>query len=266
MFGRFAAGGLGIGIVTFNRLSRLKDTVAAVGRHTVMPYQGLVVDDGSADSTQHWLAEASLPFVTGANRGVAWNKNRALYYLGVVLACDWVIIIEDDCCPNGDGWELPIVAATERYGHIGCIDRAADMRDLRHVPPATPSHPYVCSEMSAQCNGYSRETINVVGFMDSRFGRYGHEHVEHTQRLIRAGYGGEINQNGSQWYVIDAKLTMHPEPSWASTDAVAANAAVAARIAGDPIHRWPWADDEAMRIFRAEQQAVRPKNSSRFPA
>jgi hypothetical protein len=265
MFGRSAAGGLGIGVVTFNRLDRLQKTVAAVARHTVMPYHGIVADDGSSDGTQRWLAETGVPFITGANRGVAWNKNRALFYLGVVLACDWVIIIEDDCCPRGDGWEMPIVAATERHGHVGCIDRAVDMRDLSQVPPATPSQPYACSEMSAQCNGYSRETINVVGFMDSRFGRYGHEHVEHTGRLIRAGYGGEINSHGPQWYMIDSDITMHQDPSWASTDAIATNAAVAARIVGDPIHRWPWADDEALRVFRDEQQAVWPQDVSRFP-
>jgi hypothetical protein len=46
-----------------------------------------------------------------------------------VSACDWVIILEDDCSPKVDGWELPIVAATERYGHVGSIDRDADLRD-----------------------------------------------------------------------------------------------------------------------------------------
>ena len=266
MFERGAVGGLGIGIVTFNRLSRLKAVMEAVARHTVMPYHGVVADDGSSDGTQNWLAEVGAPFISGTNRGVAWNKNRAMFHLGVVLACEWVVILEDDCSPTLDGWELPIVAATERFGHIGCIDRAADMRDLRHVPVATPSHPYLCSEMSAQCNGYSREALNVVGFMDSRFGRYGHEHVEHTGRLIRAGYGGEVNQNGPQWYVIDAAVRMHPEPSWGSSAAIAENAMVAAKIAGEPAHRWPWADDEGMRAFRREQRSATPRNGSRFPA
>jgi glycosyltransferase involved in cell wall biosynthesis len=265
VFGRGAVGGLGIGVVTFNRPSRLKQTLEAVARHAVMPYHGIVADDGSSDETHAWLIEAGIPFVTGSNRGVAWNKNRALFYLGVVLACDWVIILEDDCSPILDGWELPIVAAIERYGHIGCIDREADMRDLRHVPPATPSRPYACSEMSAQCNGYSREALNVVGFMDSRFGRYGHEHVEHTARLIRAGYGGEVNQNGQQWYVIDAGIKMHPEPSWGSSASISQNAVVAANIAGDPIHRWPWTNDEDMREFRREQHNVTPRSVSGFP-
>ena len=139
VFGRSATGGLRIEVVTFNRLPRLKGTLKAVARHTVIPYHGVVADDGSSDGTQDWLTGAGISFVTGANRGVAWNENRALFFLGVVLACDWVIILEDDCSPKVDGWELPIVAATERYGHIGCIDRDADLRDLRHVPPATPS-------------------------------------------------------------------------------------------------------------------------------
>lgn len=265
MFGRSVAGGLGIGIVTFNRMSRLKSTVEAVARHTVTPYHGMVADDGSSDLTKDWLLGAGIPFVTGSNRGIAWNKNCALFYLGVVLACEWIILLEDDCSPIVDGWELPIIAATARYGHIGCIDRETDMRDLRHVPVATPSHPYVCSEMSAQCNGYGREALNVVGFMDSRFGRYGHEHVEHTGRLIRAGYGGEINQHGLQWYVIDAGIRMHPEPSWGSSEAIAENAKVIGRVSADPIHRWPWADDEGMRAFRREQRSARSRSESRFP-
>jgi hypothetical protein len=48
----------------------------------------------------------------------------------VLLACDWVIIIEDGCCWTPDGWELPIVEATEPRGRIGCIDRQTDMREL----------------------------------------------------------------------------------------------------------------------------------------
>jgi GT2 family glycosyltransferase len=264
MFGLGAVGGLGIGIVTFNRLSRLQLTVDAVARHTTMPYHAIVADDGSTDATSDWLRNAGIPFIAGSNKGIAWNKNRAMFYLGVVLACECVIVLEDDCSPIGDDWELPIVAATARYGHIGCIDRASDMRDLRHVPPATPSNPYACTEMSAQCNGYSREALNVVGFMDSRFGRYGHEHVEHTGRLIRAGYGGEAKDHGSRWYVIDAAIRMHPEPSWGSTEAIARNAEIATRISGDPIHRWPWTDDQSMRVFRREQESAWPKGAAGF--
>jgi glycosyltransferase involved in cell wall biosynthesis len=265
VFERQMVGSLGIGIVTFNRSSRLKQTVQAVARHTTSPYHAVVADDGSTDTTVDWLREAGVPFITGENRGIAWNKNRALFYLGVVLACEWVIVLEDDCSPDRDGWELPVVAATSRYGHIGCIARETDMRDLSHVPPATPSNPYVCSEMSAQCNGYSREALNFVGFMDSRFNGYGHEHVEHTGRLIRAGYGGETNQHGHQWYVIDAAIKMHAEPSWGSTEAIAQNARIASRINGEPVHRPPWTDDESMRVFRREQESIWPKGVGGFP-
>jgi GT2 family glycosyltransferase len=68
VFGRSATGGLGIGIVTFNRLPRLKSTLEAVARHTVIAYHGVVADDGSSDGTQDWLTGAGIPFVTCKQR------------------------------------------------------------------------------------------------------------------------------------------------------------------------------------------------------
>jgi hypothetical protein len=50
--------------------------------------------------------------------------------------------------------------------------------------------PILSIDVSAQCASYSRQALLYGGFFDSRFRGYGHEHVEHTRRLVRAGYGG----------------------------------------------------------------------------
>ena len=180
---------LGIGITTYNRRGILAGTIRRVReltRHE--PVHLVVADDGSQDGTQEALRKQGIPLVTGPNRGIAWNKNRALFLLSEMLRCDVVILLEDDATPTRFGWDSEWIDAAQRWGHV---NYAGPWLQPHFVSGAgTPADPVLCSALTAQCAAFSREALAFGGYFDPRFQGYGHEHVEHTRRLARAGYGG----------------------------------------------------------------------------
>ncbi len=70
---------IGIGIVTYNRKNVLAETLGRVRAHTKLQSTLVVADDGSDDGTLDFVRSQGITVVTGRNRGVAWNKNRALF-------------------------------------------------------------------------------------------------------------------------------------------------------------------------------------------
>src|ERR1700759_3385032 len=108
---------IGIGIVSYNRKDVLAETLARVRAHTKLQSLLVVADDGSDDGTADFVRSQGITVITGRNRGVAWNKNRALFLLAEIAHCDIVLLLEDDTYPTADGWEQDWVLASERWGH-----------------------------------------------------------------------------------------------------------------------------------------------------
>jgi glycosyltransferase involved in cell wall biosynthesis len=179
---------LGIGVTTYNRSVLLRETLASIRRFTTTAHDLVVADDGSTDDTRESLRAEQVPHIAGRNRGVAWNKNRALFYLKRVRRCDVVILLEDDTRPRAAGWELPWIEAAHRWGHANFA--GPWFSELFISGSGTPSNPVLCGSTSGQCSCFSSDALETVGFMDTRFGRYGYEHAEHSHRMLRAGYGG----------------------------------------------------------------------------
>jgi glycosyltransferase involved in cell wall biosynthesis len=170
---------LGVAVATYNRLPGLQECVQRLQAHTARPLQLVVADDGSTDGTSEWCREAGIPCVTGVNRGIAWNKNRGLHYLFAQTAADPIFILEDDARIWEDGWETDWVAAAQRWGQINFSE---------HVPVSgsgTPDDPYWCHYWGGVCTGTTRGALKQVGYLDTLFGGYGHEHWEWTRRYQR---------------------------------------------------------------------------------
>lgn len=180
---------LGVGVTTYNRRASLENTVEKIRRHTRSPHLLAVADDGSTDGSVEYLAAQHIVTISGIDRGIAWNKNRLLYLFNNIAKCDVIILIEDDTYPVEDGWEEPRVRASLLHGHINL---AGDwFRSHCMSGAGTPGDPLLCPHTSGQ--GFSRESINVVGFMDTRYRRYGYEPAEHSIRMIKAGFGGHFH-------------------------------------------------------------------------
>ena len=248
---------IGIGIVTYNRLDVLRATIDKVRECTLWPSADWVVaDDGSSDGTADWLRAHDVPVVGGVNMGIAWNKNRALFLLSKVLACDTVILLEDDTCPAEPGWEAPWVEAVRRWGHINLA--APWMEDRFQAGAGTPEDPFLCPVTTAQCAAFSRESLLFGGYLDSRFKGYGYEHGEHSRRLIRAGYGG-IDESPDQtqrvmFRLIRGALVLADTKSYFDSDEAERNLALAANIQDEQTPRAPWRTDVELRQFRAEMR------------
>ena len=269
---------LGVGVITYNRQPRLAATLAALLLHQSVDCVWVVADDGSTDGTASFvgLQYPEMTLVTGQNRGVAWNRNRALWQLYVVERCDVVLLIEDDACPDASGWEADWIRATLRHGHVNLAGEWFKAGFVRGA--GTPTDPVLSQGVSGQVSAFRRDALDYVGFYDTRFRGYGMAHVEHSLRLIRAGYGGEVvlgkvgdfdlhqlGKPGAEiptslpealFYLLRSPIVVNFAASHASPEAETRNRARAVSIVHDQVYRAPWSCDGEMIAFRSEMAAV----------
>jgi glycosyltransferase involved in cell wall biosynthesis len=235
-------------------------------RLTTGPYSLVVADDGSRDETATVCARYQVARVTGKNMGIAWNKNRALFFLHHVLECDVVILFEDDCHPNQANWQSDWVVAAQKWGHINFAGEW--FRDQVIEGSGTADQPFLSTSVSGQCTAFSRAALSVCGYLDSRFKSYGYEHAEHSGRLVRSGFGGEMRmakrgEIDPHFYLLKADFTMVPNKSHSNDQSAASNWAAWEKMYGDPAYRYPWRTKDELRQFRQEMaRAARSANLS----
>ncbi len=252
-------GRIGIGIVTYNRKDLVRETIECVHRYTTRDDVDFVVaDDGSSDGTMAMLRGLGVPAVTGVNMGIAWNKNRALYLLAQIQRCEVVILLEDDTQPNVAGWEEDWIAAARRWGHVNLAGDWVKPWFFRGA--GTPEDPCMGRQVTAQCASYSREALDYGGYYDPRYKGYGHEHVEHSRRLVRVGYGGVEHSDGAEgpllFAMIKGSVTVHSPPSHHNKEQAERNLVLTQRAMGEQFYRVPWQADNEMHQFRAEMTSA----------
>ncbi|MBS1055080.1 glycosyltransferase family 2 protein [Gluconobacter kondonii] len=252
----------GIAITTYNRSNFIERSIDAFKDKSFFDFDIIISDDGSLDDTVEILKNHSgIHWLSGKNKGIAWNKNRCLFYSSAILSNDITILIEDDVLPKKFGWDIEWVLSTIMYGHINFNPPWIENLNSGN---GQWNSPYKTSLLSGQCSGFSRKALLYVGYLDSRFGRYGHEHVEHTMRMIRAGYGGEVKEIGSREYIfysINGDLEVLPCESSLREEDVEKNGGIFNKIWDESIYRSPWRDDEEMEIFKSEISSFKQKKS-----
>jgi glycosyltransferase involved in cell wall biosynthesis len=258
---------VGIGIVTYNRRDMVAETVDCVRAFTREPDAVMVVaDDGSSDGTLDMLRDKRVPVVTGVNMGIAWNKNRALFLLAQMLGCETVVLLEDDTQPNREGWEQPWIEAARSAGHANLAGHW--LTEYFESGSGTVGDPIRSTVVSAQCAAYSAIALAYGGYFDPRFRGYGHEHVEHTTRLVRVGYGGTDERSDTServvYDLIKGDLTVVDSKSHYVPEQEQHNRRLAQRMMGDDHFRAPWENDREMRQFRAETQRALADGPNRF--
>ena len=258
---------VGIGIITFNRKDILAATIERVRLLTREPDAALIVaDDGSTDGTPDMLRAMRVPLVTGVNMGIAWNKNRALFVLSQVLGCETVILLEDDARPARLAWDSQWIAAARHWGHV---NYAGDwMREYFLSGSGTADDPVRSTMVTAQCAAFSRAALSFGGYFDPRFTGYGHEHVEHTSRMIRLGYGGSKEQvDGTEhvlFHLITGGVTVVASISTGDAEAADRNLHLARMLMAEDGYRAPWRDDRQARQFRSEVESSFHAGRERF--
>jgi glycosyltransferase involved in cell wall biosynthesis len=246
---------LGITVSTYRRRDRLELLLEHLERYTATPHELVLADDGSRDGTVEWCRANGLRVITGENRGVAHNKNRGLFALAT-LGCDPILLIEDDVYPDIHGWERDWVAATRLWHHVAYLHP----RIARFTTSGggTPANPYVNYKATAQLLTISAQALDQVGYFDSRFEGWGHEHGEWTTRINRAGYGfkpielPDGTRTKAQLYLLGG-LVDNEGPRWRDPEQGKRNRELQRRISGEPVFRCPWRSTETRSVFLAEQ-------------
>jgi glycosyltransferase involved in cell wall biosynthesis len=245
---------VGIGIITCDRKDVLAETLARLRAHTASPCTLAVADDGSTDGTADLVRSQNITLVTGRNMGIAWNKNRALFLLDAIMHCDVVILLEDDSYPTEDGWEQEWVLASQRWGHANLA--GAWFNDSFRAGTGTVDDPILSTNVSAQCSSFSHTALLYGGYFDSRFRGYGQEHVEHTRRLLRVGYGGtyeEIDGGVRPLYkLLKSSIAVTSPGSFSNPPDRDRNLLMCHELLFDEAYRMPWRDDAELMQFRQE--------------
>lgn len=255
---------LGIGIISYNRRSVLSETLDRVQQHTRHPRTIVAVaDDGSTDGTLDMLRARQVLTVTGRNMSIAWNKNRALFLLSELLRCDVVVLLEDDAYPVRDNWESEWMDAAVRWGHANVAGQTAPEHFVGGA--GTVDDPIHSQRITAHCACFSREAVLFGGYFDTRFREYGHEHVEHTRRLLRMGYGGIEGpvggHSGPLFKLLWGGIDYHAVPSVIPAKEAQAerNRELAQMLFGDFSYRAPWRNEDEARQLREEMRHSFPR-------
>ena len=207
--------GVGIVLVTFNRLNDLKVTLAAYEKQTVAPDFVMVVDNNSNDGTgeylANWQAEAgnfprkvlSLPENIGGSGGFHAGMCAALE-----TDCQWVFVADDDAVPHEDMLEkllnfektnpeeaaqaAALCTSVNNKGRCEGIHRCRIDRSLlgfyeKHVPESEYQKPFFYIDIYSFVGSMiRREALEKAGPARGDFFIYNDDY-EHAVRVGKQG-------------------------------------------------------------------------------
>lgn len=251
---------LGIGVITYNRINHLKNCIERIQKFTTIPHVLIVADDGSPDGSADWCSQNGIAVIPGQNRGVVWNKNRAIHAFMQWTDVDCFVLLEEDCWPSSTTWAQEWHEAASRWHHINFAHPhtiVAKGNSVIKSGAGTPSDPYRATLVTGQCTGCSRDGIEIVGYLDSRFRGYGYGHVEWTRRFLRAGLGKKKSDEQSIYLSITGGLEPHDAPTNCSPQELERNRQVSQAVSSGSIYRHPWHNESEKLLLIAEVNQIK---------
>lgn len=186
-------------IVTYNRLQDLKQCLASLQAQTRRPDTIYVVNNGSTDGTDHWLASQSgLIIITQPNLGGAGGFARGINQ-AYHDKYDWIWCMDDDCLAAPDALEQLLLAP-----NLGpCIKNALSInvnkrdelafyvyRPNKIISQVTDMAPFdLIYGVASFFNGtlISSEVVQAIGVPDQKLFIWGDE-VEYMTRAQKMGF------------------------------------------------------------------------------
>ena len=281
-------------VVTYNRLDKLKVTVARLLEAPAAHLAHLVVvDNASSDGTVDWLAGLTDPRLTilqpGGNRGGAGGFEAGMAHVRDTLDPDWICLMDDDARPEAGA--LAAFHTTDRSAHEGWAaavyypaggpcemnrpwvnpfwHRAAFLRALRrgragfHLAPAAYEGrvPVPIDGGSFVGLFLSRRAVQLGGLPDGRLFVYGDD-VIYTLGLTAAG--GRLAFDPGLRFEHDCATfnigSQRLQPLW-KVYYYHRNLLIAYRRAAGPVLFWPvlvpvlWRWTRAARRYGADRGA-----------
>ncbi|RRJ61637.1 glycosyltransferase family 2 protein [Paenibacillus oralis] len=198
-----SGGGLtSIVIPTYNGLHLLRPCVEAIRKHTEVPYEIIVVDNGSDDETaQFCLQEKLILAALPRNEGFPVAVNRGL----MIASGDQLLVLNNDVIV-APGWLSNMLAALGSAGNVGLVgpvtnyasgrqqitvpwkDRDDFLRAAAEFNRSDPAKWQDVRRLVGMCLLLKREVLNRVGLLDERFSPGHYEDDDYCYRARQQGY------------------------------------------------------------------------------
>lgn len=164
---------IGIAYTTHNRYDSFKNSLTEMKKYFPKGAKLVIVDDASDIPVK----EADYRFEQ--NVGIATAKNKCLELLD---DCDHIFLFDDDTYPRVDEWWQPYIDSPEPHLCYIFLDlvnqKLNDSRIIyRDDSLVAYSHPRGCMFY------VERRVLDVTGGMDTRYMRWGFEHVDLSNRI-----------------------------------------------------------------------------------
>jgi rhamnopyranosyl-N-acetylglucosaminyl-diphospho-decaprenol beta-1,3/1,4-galactofuranosyltransferase len=191
-------------VVTRNRLALLKECVAALRSQSRGLDQIVVVDNGSTDCTEQWLASAGVTVFRQDNLGGAggfWRGIKEAWALGA----DWVWCMDDDSVPTSDALERLVASspfADPATGFLSSLVLWTDgqVHQMNMLPPAYPptwTHRLLSDRVMPVARGtfvgmlIARRAVEAVGLPFREFVIWGDD-TEYSRRILTRFAGLQV--------------------------------------------------------------------------
>jgi len=202
-------------VCTRNRADKLASFLAALNRmHCALPWELILVDNGSTDDTGGYLKQFALNFKQPVKLLIEPTPG-----LGRARNCGWratqahiVAFTDDDCYPSPDYLDRILTAfANPKVGFAG---GRTSLYDLTDAPVTIYEHPFEQSYPPAHFivggvihganMAFRRETLNDINGFDDHLGAgtpFAFEDVDAQLRALAANWAGK--------YIPDAIIYHH---------------------------------------------------------
>jgi len=190
-------------ILTWNELAYTQRCIESIRKYTHLPYELIVVDNGSTDGTREWLRTQSdvrlicnptnLGFAKGANQGIraARGDNILLLNNDTVVTPGWLRRLLERLHSSPEvGMAGPLsnfVSGPQQipvpYQNLAEVDGFAWDWGKAHRGQSQPT-----DRLVGFCLVMKREVIEKVGLLDERFGIGCFEDDDLCRRAMQAGY------------------------------------------------------------------------------
>lgn len=262
----------GIAIITYKRPNYLAKTLGAIQKFTSPgTYELLVASDDMDDAETNAVCQKfDAPIVSGKNRGVVWNKNRALFFYMSRTDCDPIIILEDDTYPTDPDWlsrwkDAAFLWQHVNFTHPGMLKEG----NLPLSGDGTASHPHIHTLLTGQCTAVTRSAMRVGGYLDTRFKGYGHGHVEWTKRHAAHLYPGLVEGFSSSrmlFVSIVGGLVAENAPTFRNEDDVKRNGQLLQIMSKEPLrYVAPWQSEQDKEILISELNNIKKPTIHTLP-
>jgi len=200
---------IGVGIITCNRLDYLRNLLKTLPKYQINEL--VVINDGKPQLDYvETEFEFGLWIDNPVNLGVGKSKNKAMKYL-YDAGCDYIFIIEDDMLIKDATVFNKYIEAYKasgihhfNYGPGSPFNRKQTIQNFdlhnRHLlDQHSEPNPKLIIDYNkdikialyehtvAMFSFFTREVLEKVGYIDEEFYN-AWEHVDHTYRIIKAGY------------------------------------------------------------------------------